>query len=136
MRQARTRGVESAVAFSGILSGQAMADALARCDVLLSINAGGPSSRKGSLAGALSSAAPVIALDGPRRWEELVSRGAIALAERAPQPLADAVVGLLADPATATELGARGRRFAEQEMGVQRTVAALEDLFEQLGLRT
>jgi hypothetical protein len=68
---ARARGVAERVSFAGPLPAQELSDALARCDALVFSDQGGPSSRKGTLAGALASGAPVVALDGPRTWPEL-----------------------------------------------------------------
>ncbi len=132
MRQAGARGAEEMIGFTGTLPAQEMADALAGCDVLLSINAGGPTSRKGSLAGSLSSGTPVIALDGERRWEEMTAREAVRLSDRTPLSLASAILELLGDPEAAGALGERGRRFAERQMGVARTLSALDGLLGQL----
>ncbi len=128
---ARERGIEDAVSFSGTLPAQELSDALARCDVLISAFSSGPSSRKGTLAGMLASGRPVVALEGPRGWQELERSGAIALAAPAPEPLADALAALLDDPARREQLGALGREFAEQRMGVARTAQAVEGLLAQ-----
>jgi glycosyltransferase involved in cell wall biosynthesis len=130
-READRRGVGEAIAFSGALPAQALADALAACDVLLSINAGGPTSRKGSLAGSLSSGRPVVAVDGPRRWSELHDGEALRVVEPSAEALASVILALLEDPSYAAELGARGRHFAEHEMGVARTTEALAEVLRR-----
>ncbi len=131
---ARERGLESSLSFSGTLSAQELVDALAGCDLLLFVNDGGPSSRKGTLAGSLASGSPVVAMDGPRRWSELIDGRTIRIADRTPQALAGAAAELLGDPDLREALGRRGRRFAEEQMGVPRTARAVRELAEGLGL--
>jgi glycosyltransferase involved in cell wall biosynthesis len=132
MQAARARGIADAVSFSGILSAQDLSDALAACDVLLSPFMSGPSSRKGTLAASLASGRPVIALDGPRGWSELTQSDALTVVAPTPQALAEAIDALLADPQAREEAGARGRAFAEQRMGVARTVEAVRSLLGEI----
>ncbi len=129
---ARARGLEHALSFTGTLESQELSDALAACEALLFIGAGGPSSRKGTLAGSLASGAPVIALDGPRRWSELVERDAALVVEPTVRGLAEGVAALLADEGRREALGARGRAFAEQQMGPARTAVAVRGLLEEI----
>ncbi len=131
---AETRGLGDSLAFTGILPGQALVDAMAGCDLLIVANDGGPTSRKGTLAGSLGSGSPVVAIDGPRRWSELVDGETIRITGRTPEALADAAAELLADRAQRDALGARGRRFAERQMGVERTAEAVTELARGLGL--
>lgn len=133
-RAARERGLEQAVSFTGTLSAQELADALSSCAVLLFVNSGGPSSRKGTLAGSLSSGAPVVALDGPRRWSEIRDREVLRLVGNDPTELAGAVAELLLDRELRDALGARGRDFAERQMGVARTARAIMELAGQAGV--
>ncbi|HYM55351.1 MAG TPA: glycosyltransferase [Solirubrobacteraceae bacterium] len=130
---AGARGIADALSFSGTLSPQALADALADCDALLSVNPGGPSSRKGTLAGSLASGRPVLALDGPRRWQELVEHDAIQLVQPTSAALADGLAALLADEPLREALGARGRAFAEHRMGPARTAAEVRGLLDNMG---
>jgi glycosyltransferase involved in cell wall biosynthesis len=132
---ARARGLESAVSFSGPLPAQAVSDALAACGVLLFADTPGPSSRKGTLAGALASGRPLVAVDGRRRWGELVESGAARIVRPDARALADSLGELLADELAREELGARGRAFAEERMGVGRTVKAVQGLLTE-ALRT
>lgn len=125
---ARARAVESALCFSGALPAQELSDALAACDVLLFVDASGPSSRKGTLSASLASGRPVVAIDGPRRWGELVQAEAARVVAPTPRDLADAVGALLADVDRREALGARGREFAEQRMGVERAARAVASL--------
>jgi glycosyltransferase involved in cell wall biosynthesis len=132
---ARTRGLQERLSFSGALGEQELSNALAACDVLLFIDTAGPSSRKGTLAGSLASGTPVVALDGPRRWPELVQGDAARVAEPTPQGFAAAIRSLLADEGARDALGRRGRQFAEQRMGIARTVDAVTEMLELLSAR-
>src|SRR5438874_306765 len=66
------RSLAGALTFSGPLPAQALSDELAACDVLRFADSAGPSSRKGSLAAALASGRPVVAIDGHNTWDELI----------------------------------------------------------------
>ena len=129
-REARTRGIESALDFSDTLPAQQLSNALAACDLLLFADAAGPSSRKGTLAASLASGRPVLAIDGHRRWLELVWGEAALVVEPTAPALADAIQGLLDDDAAREALGVRGRAFAEERMGVARTVEAVRGLLD------
>lgn len=129
---AAERGLERAVTFTGALPAQELSDALARCEVLLFADTAGASSRKGTLAGSLASGRPVVALDGPRTWRKLREEGAARIVAPTLQALAGAVGSLLADEAERERLGQRGRRFAEQRMGLEVTVRAVKELLEQV----
>jgi glycosyltransferase involved in cell wall biosynthesis len=131
LAQARARGIEDVLSFTGRLPAQELADALAGCEVLLFADAAGPSPRKGTLAGSLASGRPVVALDGPLTWPALVNDGAIRLAAPTPPALADALQSLIGDSSASAELGARGRAFYDREMAAGRTVAAVLDLLAE-----
>ncbi len=134
LQQARARGVDHALEFSDTLPAQDLSNALAACDLLLFADASGPSSRKGTLAASLASGRPVLALDGPRRWLELVWAEAAAVAEPTAPALADAIHELLGDGAAREALGKRGRVFAEERMGVGRTAEAVRELLDGVGI--
>ncbi len=123
---AAARDLTHILSFSGVLGAQELSDALAACDVLLFADTSGPSSRKTTLAGALASGRPVLALDGPLRWSELVQSQAARVVSPTSNALADAIGALLADEGARDELGARGRAFAERRMGLRRSVLAVE----------
>jgi len=129
---ARERGVADAVSFSGTLPAQELSDAIAACEVLLFADEGGPASRKSSLAAALASGRPVVAIDGPRRWQELVDAHALSLAAPVPDALARAVRELLEDREAREALGACGQRFAGERMSAARGARAVVQLYEQL----
>jgi glycosyltransferase involved in cell wall biosynthesis len=128
---ARSRRIEDALSFSGELPAQELSDEMARCAVLLFADVSGPSSRKGTLAGALASGRPLVAIDGPLRWQLLVDSDAARVVEPTADALAQALGELLSDTPQADALGARGREFAEREMGVARTAEAVLALVGQ-----
>ena len=132
LRLAGARGLSGALAFAGPLPAQELSDELASCDVVLFADAAGPSSRKGTLAGSLASGRPLIATDGPRRWSALVRADAARVVEPSASALADAVAALLADDGAREALGARGRAFAEQSMGVARSAQVVRELLGEV----
>lgn len=129
---ADARGVASSLSFSGVLAAQDLADALAACQVLLSAEPSGPTSRKTTLAASLASGRPVVALDGRLRWQELVESGAAVVVPATADALAGAVAGLLQDEEQRELVGARGRAFAKQEMDVHSSAAKVARLLELL----
>lgn len=129
---ARRRGIEPSLSFSGVLAAQELSDALADCDVLLHPEPSGPTSRKGTLAASLASGRAVVAIDGPRRWSELVESEAAEVVSPTASALAEAVAGLLEDRSRLEVLGARGGAFARRAMGVQRSAEAVAGLLEDL----
>ncbi len=128
LQAARARDIEHALELSGALPAQELSNALAGCEVLLFADAAGPSSRKGTLAASLASGRPVLAIDGPRRWPELIQAEAARVVAPTAQALAEATRELLADVDAREALGARGRAFAEQRMGVKRTAEVVGGL--------
>jgi glycosyltransferase involved in cell wall biosynthesis len=129
---ARTRGIAHALNFSGTLAAQDLSDSLAACDVLLSAEPTGPTSRKTTLAASLASGRAVVALDGPLRWGELIASEAALVVPATTAALADAVAGLLGDEGRREELGARGKAFAHQVMSVERTAGVVARLIEDV----
>jgi glycosyltransferase involved in cell wall biosynthesis len=129
---ASSRGLEGLLSFSEVLPAQSLSNALADCDVLLFVDPSGPTSRKGTLAGSLASGRPVVAIDGPQRWSELLRREAAEVVAPTSQAVADAVAALLADEPRREALGARGRTFAEQETGVARSAEVVSALLGEV----
>ncbi len=127
---AAARSLSDAVAFSGSLDAQDLSNTLAGCDLLLFADRPGPTSRKTTLAGSLASGAPVLAIDGPHTWGRLTEAGAVELAAPRGAALAEAIERLLADPRARAALGARGRAFAAEEMGVHRSAEIVSALLE------
>jgi glycosyltransferase involved in cell wall biosynthesis len=125
---AGSRGLGEVLSFSGALPAQELSDALAACDLLLFSEAVGPTSRKTTLAGALASGTPILAIDGPLTWRKPASEGAIRLAAPVAAALADAGIELLGDERARELLGARGRDFAAAEMSIARSAEAVLQL--------
>jgi dienelactone hydrolase len=129
---ARERDLAALLSFTGRLPAQELSDALARCDVLLSASLAGPSSRKGTLAASLASGRPVLAVDGPRSWSELLRHEALEIVEPTASALAGALATTLADETLGDALGARGRAFAEDRMSLAHSASVVAALFEDL----
>ena len=125
---ASERGLLDEISFTGALPPQEISDAIAGCDVLLFADAAGPSPRKGTLAGSLASGRPVLALDGQHTWPALQRADAARVVDATPLALAGALSEMLSDPRELDALGARGRAFAEREMGVGSTAEAVRAL--------
>jgi len=127
---AHARALTPAPSFSGRLAADELAGALASCELLLFADAAGPSSRKTTLAASLASGRPVLAIDGPLRWSELLDAGALRLAAPTPQALADGLDALLGDAQARRELGQRGRAFAEHQMSAARSAGVVAGLLQ------
>jgi len=132
LQAARTRGVAHALSFSGTLAAQDLSDALAACDVLLSAEPTGPTSRKTTLAASLASGRAVVALDGPKRWSELIASDAALVVPPTVAALANAVTALLEDEDRRETLGARGSAFARRMMSVERSAEVVARMLEEV----
>ena len=123
---AAARGI-AAPSFSGRLSPQELADALASCAVLLSADRIGPTSRRTTLAASLAAGRPVLALDGRQTWRELSEHGAARVVQPTGAAVAAALGELLEDQRERERLGLLAARFARERMSPARaaqTVAA------------
>lgn len=130
---ADSRSLAAALSFSGaMIPAQDLSDELAGCDLLLFADGPGPTSRKTTLAGALASGTPVLALDGPSSWRELIDAGAVELVEPSPRALAAATERLLDEPGQREAIAARGRAFAAERMGVARSAAVVAELLVRI----
>lgn len=135
MEQARIRGVEDALSFSGVLSPHGLSDALAGCDLLLFAERAGPSSRKTTLAASLAAGKPLVAIDGPSCWAELAQAGAARVVEPSTQALAHAMLEFLSDRALSATLATRGGTFASERMTARRAAASLAALVSAVSAR-
>lgn len=126
---ANARGLGERISFTGVLGAAELADALGACEVLLFADTPGPSSRKGTLAGSLASGRPVLALDGPQRWREMLAAQAAELVAPNAPALAEALARLLDDQPRREALGRRGRAFAQQ-MGPDYSAEVVAGLIE------
>jgi glycosyltransferase involved in cell wall biosynthesis len=88
-------------------------------------------SRKTTLAASLASGRPVLAVDGPQRWAELVEAGAAMIASPTADALADAIAVLLQDESARERLGARGQSFA-RDMGLGRSAKVAAGLIDAI----
>jgi glycosyltransferase involved in cell wall biosynthesis len=129
---AARRGMEERLSFTGVLAAQALSNALAACDVLLFTDSAGPSPRKGTLAASLASGSAVVSVDGPQLWSELVESQALEVVSPTSEAMADAIERLLSDEGLRGALGARGRAFAERQMGLQRSAEGVGALLGEL----
>ncbi len=129
---AAARGVEQALSFTGLLAAQELSDALAACDALLFADSSGPTSRKTTLAASLASGSPVVAIDGPRRWQALADAGAARIVAPTARALAGALEQLLGDGAERERIGERGCAFARREMSVAHSAQIFAELLAGL----
>lgn len=125
----RRLGLEPQVHFTGWRGD--VPDLLALCDVFVLPSLGEPFGRV--LIEAMAMARAVVATDAGG-VPEIVIHGETGLLvpPAQPKPLAEAVLGLLEDPARAACLGAAGRRRAEGSFSLTRHVAAVEALYAEL----
>jgi glycosyltransferase involved in cell wall biosynthesis len=133
---AARRYMPERVSFTGVLPAQSLSNALAGCDVLLFTDLAGPSPRKGTLAASLSSGTAVIAVDGPQLWPNLVELDALELVRPTTRDLAQGIGRLLADEPRRRALGAQGRAFADQQMGLGRSAEGVRALLGELVSRS
>jgi glycosyltransferase involved in cell wall biosynthesis len=129
---AGTRAIADALSFSGTLAAQELSDALAACDILLSVNPPGPTSQKTTLAASLASGSPVVASDGPSSWRALVQAEAAHIVEPTAHALAGGLDGLLGDVGLRRQLGARGRGFAEAQMSVAQSARVMARVLDEV----
>lgn len=131
-RLARERGLDGALSFSGLLPAQELSDAIASCTVLLNADPAGPTTRKTTLAAALGSGRPVVALDGPNAWAELAASGAVPIVAPRAQELCEALAAPLGDEARAAALGARARSFGAEHVSPRHSAEVLAAAIAQL----
>ncbi|HEY2216078.1 MAG TPA: glycosyltransferase [Solirubrobacteraceae bacterium] len=124
-RAAAERGLAHALVFSERLPAEQLSTALASCELLLFAERGGPTSRKTTLAASLASARPLVALDGPNSWGELLAARAVTVVPAQAGALAYAILALHEDEQARTSQGARGRAFAAQTMSVEHSASVV-----------
>lgn len=129
---ARRAGLEPMVEFSGVLSVDRLSSCIAGCDLIALVDEEGPTSRRTMLAAALAHGRPVVATDGPNRWETPVREAALAVAPADPEALGALIRRLSEDPAERAAMGARAFAFYEREMSLGRTCDVLCALVSDL----
>ena len=132
LAHAREAGLEHMPELSGVLSPQELSDRLASCDVLLSAEPSGPTSRRTTLAASLASGRPLVALDGRRSWAELVQAQAALVVPATARGLADGLASMLSDADAGARQGERGRAFAARTMTPARNAAVIAGLLDEL----
>jgi glycosyltransferase involved in cell wall biosynthesis len=129
---ASERGVVRPLAFSGMLAAQDLADRLTTCDVLLSADRIGPTSRRTTLAASLAAGRPVVALDGRHTWRELRQAQAALIVQPRADALADALAELLLDRDARAQLARRGSEFVTRAMSVERSAYAVGQVIDEV----
>lgn len=112
--------------FTGVLAPEALAEVLARSEVVLFADRQGPTSRRGTLAAALALGCCVLAVAGPDTWSDLVEAGAVVAVEARPAALAGRLEQLLADPVLRASVGQRGAAFYATRMSPEVVGAAID----------
>lgn len=102
--------------FTGILEPHAVIRELQAVDIVIFPDWPGPMSRRSTLAAALALGVPVVAFDGPYRWETLVTEGAVVLTPPNASSLADVLEHLIKDVDLRLEQGERGLAFYREKM--------------------
>ena len=118
------------LSFTGVLDHDGLSAAIAGLDAVVFPSSGGPSPRRGTLAAALAHGRPVVAIDGPWRWDRLADEGAVLLAD--PDTLAGQRRVLAEDEHRRRNQGERGRRFYERTMAPDVVAAQLTGLLREL----
>lgn len=121
---ADSAGLGERLEFTGTITAEEFSRRLREASVVVLVNEEGPSSRKGTLAMAMAHGRPIISLDGPNRWDELVESEAVLVVPPDADALASAVSALRAEEAARAALGARAAAFYRDRMSLERAGAA------------
>lgn len=124
----------TSVRFTGILPPSRLAAELAAVDVLLFPDRGGASSRKGTLAAALSAGRPVVAVEGPEQWGRVIAENAVVVAAPDPAAVAAALEQLSDDPGIRREFGARAEAFYRLRMSPEVAGEAIRAILVDLAV--
>jgi glycosyltransferase involved in cell wall biosynthesis len=109
-------GCADALRFTGVLGEPALARALSSLDIAVVPVSRGPEPRQGTLAACLALGLPVVAFDGPHRWDRLTDEQAVVLIPPRAESLAHALMDLLEDSDARAEQGVRARDFYRRHM--------------------
>ncbi|BDG09654.1 glycosyltransferase [Anaeromyxobacter paludicola] len=121
-------GIAARVTFTGLLDAAGRARALARAALLAA-----PSYRENfgmAVAEAMAAGLPVVVSDKVNIAGEIAAAGAGAVVPCDPAPLAEALAGLLGDPARRAAMGARGRALVRARWAPAPVGAALRRAYE------
>jgi glycosyltransferase involved in cell wall biosynthesis len=128
-RMIAANGVEHAVRFTGYLGAAARAEALARATMLVA-----PSYRENFgmvVAEAMAARLPVIVSPAVNIADDIAAAGAGLVVQKAVEPLADAILGLLRDPERRRTMGDAGRRLVAERYGPAAVAAGLVAGYEE-----
>jgi glycosyltransferase involved in cell wall biosynthesis len=117
--------------FTGVLEPQALSEALSGLDVVVFASSGGPTGRKGTLAAALAHGRPVVAIDGPERWESMVEEHAVVISEHDAGDLAAALALLGESPDLRRRQGERGHDFYRRHQSPEIVAARISAFARQ-----
>lgn len=123
----RHLGLQTRVTFTGLLTGEEKAEALAVSDLLVL-----PSTGEGlSMAAleALASGLPVILTEG-QGFEAVTAAGAGLITDPEVEPLAETIRSLLADPPRCRLMGRLGREVASSTFSWSRIAAQMDEVYE------
>ena len=123
---AREQLPSARVSAPGSLSGDDIALYLAACDIVVQPYVDGVSTRRTTVMASLALGVPVVTNEGALSEDLWRRSGAVALAPSpAPEAIAFAAEGLLADAEAARRVGARGRAVYERDFSLPRTIEVL-----------
>lgn len=132
-REAAARaGCAEALSFTGILEPETLSQRLSSLDAAVFTDYCGPTPRRGTLAALLAHGRPIVAFDGPQRWQALADEEAVALTARDPEALAAELERFASDPERRQKQGERAREFYERRMTADAAVARMVSLFEEV----
>src|SRR5205814_1022411 len=121
--------------FTGIQALTDIARAIAAVDLMLFPDRAGPDSRRGTLASALAAGKPILALDGPERWDRLVSESALTVVRPDSAALAVELARFRTDRPLRVAQGARAEAFYRRSMAAEVAVERLSVILPKLQLK-
>jgi glycosyltransferase involved in cell wall biosynthesis len=133
-RAAKERGLEGRVQFSGILSREDFSKRLSTYSAAVAIYDEGPTSRRTTLAAALSHGVPLIVVDGPSTWELLTTENVCLIVPRRGSEIVQGLLTLLDSQSLSQQMGERAVAFYDEHMHVRHAsdaILRLRDLLVQ-----
>ncbi|HRQ73185.1 MAG TPA: glycosyltransferase [Phycisphaerales bacterium] len=130
LERVRGLGLDDRVCFVGFVGGRAKISLLQACDLFVL-----PSSQENFgyvLFEAMAAGTPVIASRLIDTWPELLESGGADVVDRDPRAIADAIAGLLDDPARRAAMGRAGREWVTRNLNPDAVVARFESLYAEL----
>lgn len=134
-RAAQEAGCADVMSFTGIRELSELAKDLAAVDVVVHPEAGGPTSRRTTLAAALAFGKPVVALDGPHTWRRFVDEGAVIVVPDSPAATLGELVSLAEDGPRRENLGRQAHEFYAVHLAPDVAARTLGEFLRSLGPR-